>query len=288
MSPAPLPVHDDLSGEIPVTPSLERWRAMSLEARDAHILEVQAALERTQDLMSQGRPHAIARSSALSVLGDWFRRVGRRMYLASELPVLYPDEAAFEPDLLAVRDVDDPGDADTRMAWVVADEGRGPDLTMEILYRGSREKDLVTNVARYARLGVPEYFVYDRLRQRLYGYRLPNPAARRYESIPSRSGALWSGVLGLDLRIVDQKLSFFHGEAALPEARELIDRLSALLDQRTRQIEGEVAEREAMEQRIAAEREGRELAEARAEEEARARAALEARVAELLARLGEG
>ncbi len=39
------------------------------------------------------------------------------------------------------------------------------------------------NVERYARLGIPEYFVYDRKRQDLRGYRLPSPEARRYQRI---------------------------------------------------------------------------------------------------------
>src|SRR5262249_53210615 len=66
----------------------------------------------------------------------------------------------------------DYGHEDERMAWVVADEGKGPDLLLEVLHQGNRDKDLVNNVRDYARLGVREYFVYDRLRVRLYGYRL--------------------------------------------------------------------------------------------------------------------
>ena len=45
-----------------------------------------------------------------------------------ELPTLYPGEAPFSPDLMAVLDVEDPGDADTRTAWVVAEERHGLDL----------------------------------------------------------------------------------------------------------------------------------------------------------------
>ncbi len=41
-------------------------------------------------------------------------------------------------------------------------EGRGPDFILEVLHLGDRKKDLVKNVERYARLGVEEYFVYDR------------------------------------------------------------------------------------------------------------------------------
>ena len=40
---------------------------------------------------------------------------------------MYPGERTFTPDLLAVLDVAQPDpDEDRRMAWVVADEGKGP------------------------------------------------------------------------------------------------------------------------------------------------------------------
>jgi Uma2 family endonuclease len=72
--------------------------------------------------------------------------------------------------VLAVLDVPQPED-DERMAWVVADEGKGLDLVLEVLHHADRNKDLVENVERYARLGIPEYFVYDRARQRIHGHR---------------------------------------------------------------------------------------------------------------------
>ena len=146
--------------------------------------------------------------------------------------------------------------------------------------------DLVANVERYARLGIPEYFVYDRLKQRIYGYRLPRPDATRYESIPSRSSRLWSGVLELELGISDGRLRFFYGEAQVPESRELMARLDALLDQRERQIEDESRARREAELRAETERAARVRAEAQVAEE-RSRAELEARVAELTAKLAE-
>lgn len=179
MSTRELPTSDAPSDEVPVTPSVEDWRRLGPREREAHIDRVHAALEDLRELMSGGLPHSTAKMGAISVLGDFFQRIGRRVFLAAELPVLYPGEPAFDPDVLAVRDVEDLGYEDTRQAWVVADEGRGPDWILEILVRGNRNKALVRNVARYARLGVSEYFVYDRLNQRLYGYRLPVSGARR-------------------------------------------------------------------------------------------------------------
>ena len=249
--PLPAPV---LSPEIPITPSAEDWAALSPRAQEQHLERVIAALQAQAEAMSEGRPHFRAKVSAATTLGDHFDRVGKQIYLACGLPVLYPPEPAFSPDLMAVLDVPDPGDADTRMGWVVEREGRGLDLALEIHYSGDKEKDLVTNVARYARLGIPEYFVYDRFAQRLYGYRLGS--GRQYQSIPARGGALTSRVLGLNLRVVDGRLRFYSGEAESPETRELLARLEGLMDERERRIAEEIAARiEAEAQRDALKRE---------------------------------
>lgn len=280
MSTSALPAFDERSDEVPVTPSPEAWAALSPAEQDAFRLAVYAALERQAELMPEGKPHSTAKISAFSVLSDFYDRIGRHVYLATDLPVLYPGEAAFCPDLIAVLDVEDPGVADTRPWWMVSREGRGIDLALEILYSGDRQKDLVSNLARFARLGIPEYFVYDRKNQRTYGYRLVAPGASTYRTIPPRSGRLASKVLGLELGVVDDRLRFFYGEAEVPEARELIGRLDALVEQRERRLEEEIALRLEAERRLA-----EEIAAREAEVEARLKA--EAQVAELLARLGE-
>lgn len=281
----PLPAPEVLH-PLPITPSAEVWRAMSRQARERHVEEVILALQAQAEAMAEGRPHFRAKVGAVTTLGDHFERIGKRIYLASELPVLYPDEPPFAPDLMAVLDVADPGDDDLRMCWSVAEEGRGLDLVLEIHYAGDKDKDLVSNLARYARLGVPEYFVYDRRAQRLYGYRLgPN---RQYQSLPIRGGLCHSSVLDLNLRVLDGRLRFYAGAALVPETRELLARLEGIMDQREqdiaemeRQIAEETAARVDLAQRLA-DREQR-LADA----EARA-AALEQELAALRARLGEG
>ena len=86
-----------------------------------------------------------------------------------------------------VLDVVEPED-DQRLAWVVADEGKGIDLALEVLHRGDRKKDLVRNVERYAALGIAEYFVYDRAEQRIHAFRLPPTGARRYQRVVPQGG----------------------------------------------------------------------------------------------------
>src|SRR5205807_606247 len=112
-------------------------------------------------------PHKQAKGEVVDTLSLHFGSTGRVIYLAEDMAVLYPGEEAFSPDVLAVLDVPQQDD-DPRMAWVVTEERRGLDLALEVLHRGNRDKDLVGNVDRYARLGIPEYFVYDRMRQQLH------------------------------------------------------------------------------------------------------------------------
>ncbi len=255
----------ELESALPTAPTAEVWASMSESERERFVLDAMAALQTHQEAMSEGSPHFRAKVSARQILSDWFARMGRKIYLGCELAVHYPGEPVFAPDLIAVLDVEDPGDEDTRMAWVVAQEGRGLDLVLEVVHQGDRQKDLADNVLTYARLGIPEYFIYDRLRQRALGYRLPFVGAGRYQPVAPRGGVLESKVLGLELGVFAGALRFFHNGAELPETRDLLARVTALVDD---------LERRAVE------------AERRAAEEAEARAELERRLAELMAGRG--
>jgi Uma2 family endonuclease len=175
----------------------------------------------------EGQPHNKARRQVIDTLTLHFGSTGRVIYLAEELAVLYPGEEVFVPDILAVLDVPQPED-DPRMAWVVAEERKGLDLVLEVVHQGDRRKDLVTNVERYARLGIPEYFVYDRLQQQVHGYRLP-PGATRYQRIVPQLGRHPSAVLGLDLAVIGGRLRFFYGMAELFGTMDLIGRLQGMM-----------------------------------------------------------
>lgn len=196
--------------------------------RESFLIEVNAALSDPRSAMSEGRPHKKAKTRALDLLGLHFRAMGRVVYLAEEMAVVYPGEEVFTPDLLAVVGVEEPED-DERMAWVVTDEGKGLDVVLEVLHRGDREKDLVVNVERYARLGIPEYFVYDHGRQQILGYRLPDAGAARYQRIVPQSGRYSSVVLGIDLAIQGGKMRFYQGMAELFGTSDLIGRLTSMM-----------------------------------------------------------
>lgn len=219
-------------GDVPlpeiVALGAELWEAMTPEERQRFQVEVNAALEDPRAVMGETRRHKQAKSRAIDVLGLHFRTVGRVVYLAEEMVVHYPDEPVFTPDVLAVVGVPQPED-DERVAWDVKAEGRGLDLVIEVLHRGDRRKDLVRNVERYARLGIPEYFVYDRARQRVHGHRLPEPSAGLYQPILPQLGRYHSRVLDVDLGIEGGTLRFYHGMAELFGSEELIGRLGNIM-----------------------------------------------------------
>lgn len=212
---------------VPVTPTEDRWRAMTPREREQFLVDVNEALSDPVLVMSEGRPHKKAKSKAIDMLSLHFRTLGKHVYLAEEMSVLYPGVPGFSPDVLAVLDVEEPED-DQRMAWVVADEGRGLDWVLEVLWAGDRKKDLEENVERYASLAIPEYFVYDQRQQRIVGYRLP-PGGKRYQPILAQAGLYRSNVLGIDLAIIDRSLRFFQGAAELYDTAHLIRRLEGMV-----------------------------------------------------------
>src|SRR4051794_9489038 len=91
---------------LPTVPTAEAWRAMTPDERVRFQVEVNAALSDAADLMGEGQPHRKAKSRTLDALGLYFRTIGRTIYLAEELTVLYPGEKPFTPDILAVLDVE--------------------------------------------------------------------------------------------------------------------------------------------------------------------------------------
>jgi len=255
----------------PRAPPEDVWAALSPAERRRVVDSLPSDFPVSDANPPEGDPHFNAKAGVKSVLGDHFARMGRRVYLACELPVYYPGERMFAPDVLAVLDVE----THERQKWVAADEGKGLDLALEVLVSGDRKKDLEENVERYATLGIPEYFVLDRGRLRLFGYRLPPSGSRVYQPIVPQGGRYTSRVLGLDLRLEGTKLRFYQGLAAVPEASEMIATLERMMDD----VEGRAraAEERAEEEARKREEEARKREEEarKREEEARKRAEAE-------------
>ena len=265
----------------PRAPSREEWARMSEVERARVVEELPGEVTWDEMAMPEGDLHSQAKMGALQALKGYFSRQRRRVYLGSELPVYYPAERRFAPDLVVVLDAE----THPRSKWVVSHEGKGLDWVLEVHVGGDRKKDAEYNVKRYARLGIPEYFIYDRARQRLYGYRLPSPEVREYVPIASERGRYSSEVLGLELQVEEGRLRFWAGSALLLEYEELIDRMQETVEGLQQRADAD-ARQLAEEERLRQEAE-RRLAEEthRREEETRRREELERRLAESQAEL---
>lgn len=263
--------------EDPRAPPMDVWNRLSPAERQ-RILD---SLPSEVELMPpEGDEHRLPKQRGLEALDAYFRQLGRRVYLSAELPVYYPGEAMFAPDLIAVSDVE----PHPRNHWTVAHEGKGLDFALEVTLAGSRKKDLEDNVVRFARLGIAEYFVFDRKRGRLHGWRLPQGAAA-YQAIVPQAGRWSSSILQLDLAVEADRFRFYAGSAMLPDAVELIERANRLSEDLQNRLDD--MERQLTEEQQRAEQEQRraEQEQRRAEQEREQREALERRVLELEAEL---
>jgi Uma2 family endonuclease len=220
----------------------------------------------------EGDLHLDAFTEPREALRRWFRDRGRRIYIAGNLPIYYPAERMFSPDLIAV----DRAEQRPRDSWIVDREGgKGLDVAIEIVVRGDRKKDLEKNVERYARLGIPEYYLFDRRRMTFAAWELEGPSYRRRVA---QGGRFRSAVLGLDLWLDGERLRFSVGDAAVPYADELIERVTRLSTEAQERVESLEAE-------LAEEQRRREDEQRRREDEQRRREFAEAEVAQLRAEL---
>jgi Uma2 family endonuclease len=217
----------------PMAPSAEEWSALAPAERAAIVAALPGQVTYDEMAMPEGDRHFQAKVRALDALRGFFRRQRRRVYLAAEMPTYYPAEPRFAPDLFAVLDADDM----KRDKWVVSAEGKGLDWVLEVHVGGDRKKDAERNVARYARLGIPEYFLFDGARNRLAAYRLESPDATVYTPIVPNHGLYESRVLGLEVQVEEDHLRFSLGTALLFESEELVVRIQAMADATHRRAE---------------------------------------------------
>jgi len=235
-----------LQPDDPRAPSSDEWQAMSVDERARVVDSLPSEWE--DALPPEGDRHWNPKVNARKTLERFFSRVGRRVYVGSELPIYYPTERVFAPDVFAVMDVE----LRERDRWVVDDEKRGLDWVLEIFLAGSRRKDFERNVELYARLGIHEYCLLDRGNLRLQAFRLAS-SPRMYERVVPQAGRYRSAVLGLELGVVGDRLRFFSGDAELPDAEELIERLEQNVARIEGRLDDEVRRAEDAEQRASQE-----------------------------------
>lgn len=114
----------------------------------------------------------------------------------------------LSPDVFVVWGVAK-GDRDYYLAW---EEGKMPDLVIELTSRSTRDEDLIDKFQLYQdTLKIPEYFLFDPrdeyLKPRLQGYRLHEG---KYAPIKRIRGRLPSKVLGLHLENDDWELRLYN------------------------------------------------------------------------------
>lgn len=142
----------------------------------------------------------------------------------------------ISPDVFVVKGVP----KHERLNYLVWEEGKGPDVTIELTSSSTRHEDRETKFRRYRDvLRVKEYFLFDPfgdyLKPPLQGYRL---RAGEYQAIRPLHGRLPSKILGLHLerRGSDLRLYDPSEERWLPTPRERIEHA----EQRAAQAEVEI------------------------------------------------
>jgi Uma2 family endonuclease len=132
-------------------------------------------------------------------LQPWLSQQPAGGYVGGNMFVYYsPDQVRNEdykgPDVFVVLGVP----TVERLSWVVWDEGKGPDVVIELLSDSTATNDKTDKKTIYQdQLQVPEYFWYDPFNSKdLAGFRLTNGV---YRKMKPQHGRLLSQRLGLSL-----------------------------------------------------------------------------------------
>ena len=244
---------------------------------------------------------AIPLMYAVTGLRYFFRR-RPDVYVSGNLLIYYQEgnlNASVAPDVFVVFGVPN----HIRPTYKVWEEGKSPDFVMEITSRHTRHKDEGAKRELYESLGVREYWQYDPtgdyLEPRLRGMRL---VGGEYEKLgETRLGdgtlAMYSAVLGLEVRIEEEDLRFHDpetGESISTFTEHRQGRQQERLARQQAEQAQQQAEQERQQERLARqqaerdrqqERQARQQAERDRQQAEAARHAAEAQVAELRALL---
>ena len=200
--------------------------------------------------------------------------------------LIYPEEGnrdnKIAPDVLVAFGLE----TRNRSSYFVWREGKPPDWVLEVASPGTQVEDRRTKPSRYAKIGVPEYWLFDpkgdvypRGTPRLQGFELVDGEYQPLESrLVDGERTIRSEVLGLDVRI-DGELLRFRDVAT---GKDIRHRFEIEADEKRAEAR---AEREAARASREAARASRETA--RASREAAARSIAEARASAAEARIAE-
>ncbi len=157
---------------------------------------------------------------------------GQQVYVSGNLLLYYRPgnkRRHVSPDVLVTRGLE-PRDRECYLLW---EEGRAPNVVIEVTSQSTRDEDLEDKLEIYRdEIEVAEYFLFDPrseyLVPALQGYRL---SRGRYELIEPVSGRLASVELGLQLESDGSRLRFYDpaGQRWLPTPQEAhLEALAAL------------------------------------------------------------
>jgi Uma2 family endonuclease len=143
---------------------------------------------------------------AIETLSDYFRN-DPQVYVAGDLMLYYEEgnpKAVVVSDVFVVRGVE----KRKRRIYKLWEEGKPPQVVIEVTSRSSRLDDLGSKRALYAMLGVTEYYIFDPLGEyldpKLQGFRLHEGDPQRFACVPQE--VISSEVLGLRLEVDGNQL----------------------------------------------------------------------------------
>jgi len=176
---------------------------------------------------------------------------GQPVYVSGNILLFYQPgnrRRHVSPDVLVVKGLD-PHDRENYLLW---EEGRPPNVVIEVTSDSTRDEDLYDKFEIYRdQIRIVEYFLFDPrgdyLKPALQGYRLK---ARRYEPIKPVAGRLPSRELALHLETHNRELRFFNpatgGWIPTPEeARQAAEAERRQAESERRQAEAERRQAEA-------------------------------------------
>ncbi len=213
-------------------------------------------LPREADLPSEGTKmesslHALQLRLLVSIL-EWHWRDRHDFFIGDNLTIFFSLEQTKTrdfrgPDFFLVTGVE----PRHRKSWVIWEEGKLPELIIELLSDSTASADRGLKKDIYEqRFHTPEYFWFSPETGEFKGFRLN---AARYEEIqPNEQGWRWSNVLGLFLGVHDGLLKYFTAQGGLlPTPEEAAQQAAQRAEAETQRAEAETQRAEAETQRAA-------------------------------------
>ena len=189
--------------------------------------------------MAESEIHLLQLLALVFVLRTFFEHA-QDVYVGGNMMMYYVEGEPTEvvvPDVFIVRGVP----KHLRRVYKIWEEGKGPDVVIELSSRSTRIQDLREKRALYEELGVQEFYIFDPLGEYLQP---PLRAHRLVDGVYEITNGtqVYSQVLGLELRVQGDTLRLFdpkRGEYLLTPP-ELADENQAL-DERVETLENENA-----------------------------------------------